>query len=111
MPVEVVVGFLVTAITVLSGAVAFLFRQHLNHDGQRDGELEAWKAIALSGSKSLGDLVPAVGKLTTAVEVEHRVASEGRDDDRNFRQEWRALATEVRDNVREVAPPRRRRPT
>lgn len=110
MPVEVVIGFLVTAITVLSGSVAFLFRKLLERLAIAESERDDWKSIALSGSRNLGELVPAVAKLTTAVEVEHRVASEGRADDRSFRDEWRKLATEVRDNVREVAPRPRSRP-
>lgn len=102
MPVEWVVAGLVAVISALSGAVTLLWRKHLADDARRDVEIEAWKAIAVSSSGSVGELVPAVTKLTTAVEVEHRVAAEGRADDRSFRDEWRRVVGELGDLIRDL---------
>jgi hypothetical protein len=101
VPVEVTVGFLATAVTVLAGAVAFLFRRHLDDDRNRDRELASWKAIAESASRNVGELVPSIARLTNAVESEHKSADDGRDEERSFRTEWRQLATDVRDWARD----------
>lgn len=105
MPVEWVIAGLVSIVTGLTTAIGVLWKRHLDDDKRRDGELEAWKAIAQSGSTSLGDLVPAVAKLANAVDTEHKVSSERhaeiRETFRGFLSEWRETVRDIRDSIRD----------
>lgn len=78
MPTEVVIGFLVTAVSALASAVVYLAKRHFDEDGARQRELEAWKTLALASGADVGKLVPSVANLALAVEAEHRVAQDFR---------------------------------
>lgn len=106
MPIEWVVAALVTAITVLAGAVGFAVKRHLDDDAKRDKadadvladrtrERDEWKAIAQGSSRDMGTLVPATSKLASAVEAEHRVAQD-------FRAGIGRQVDEIRGDIREL---------
>jgi ABC-type transporter Mla subunit MlaD len=80
VPTEWIIGGMGSIIATLSGAVVALWRRHQADDSKRDADFAESKAIAASASKNVGDLVPAVRELTSAVNAVDKRAIERYDD-------------------------------